>query len=1056
MNSTQLGLFSRQISLCVFSVTLVTTAASPAGAAVPAGTGAGPGSSNAAPKDEPVELSPFVVRESGETGWVATETLAGSRLRTDLRDVPNQIETLTKEFMQDLDVTNLDDALIYTANTENKTEFASTSTAGDATNFPAEIGRVRGLNTPTKSRNFFETASPTDNYNLDRLSVASGPNAILFGLGSPAGILDSTPARALMRNRYGFTLRYDSLDSKRGTFDANVMIVPQKLAVRLMGVSQTNYTEKKPNFDRSDRLYGTITFKPFQHTALTVQTERSSRTWDRAPRTAPGDLVTLWLTADKIPGSGYTTAKPLFDNSNTANFNTIASNLVFARQTANPVMVQGEAGLRNWNNSVVVKSPSTMPGVDPTFDAGKRFTLTDPSIFPFDVSLPGRARGNDLGGTWKDIILEQRIVDNLFLELAYNHDKSTNHILTAGGQQVGDDHALEVDANRFIPGTTTPNPHVGQFYYQGNVRNRMMLFHREDWRASLSYEIDVARKFGEQGGWRKWLGRHRLMGLYSQADVENRDQGNMGRYILDDPVITGVALRAKTFQNWATNASRVPVYRHYFANPYEPTNAFGPFRGDWTLTDANGQPYKLYAFDTPLRAADGKMLGAASSPGGNKNKTNARIFVWQGFFLPDRDHRDRLVLTYGTRKDIARSATLDAASVTQDFSGLYPTLWAAQFDKFGPAQSGRNSNLGVVARPVRWLSLFYNKSTTFDVNVGRYGAFGNELPGAGGDGRDFGIRVDLWHNKLALKLNKYETTLGPARATNEVNDALKTPMLNIENRVLELDPSTPRINVTDGNRHGFGTFPSGQYNVISDQTGKGYELELNFSPSPSWNIRLNGAKAQAKETNIGQDWFQWLDLRVPFWQAVVAKNGEVDSAGRPVTWNTAPLSVNPTTGEPSAQTLAQYYQSVLVGQKIAFVRAVDGRDNPVVHGYRANAIVNYRFIEGRLKGFNVGGAFRYREAPVIGYGARTNSDGARLLDLDTAYKGEADRFVDFMAGYRGRLKAFGGVTYRLQLNIRNLLNRNDPIPIAALTTGAVYRVATVDSRLTSITFGVDF
>ena len=184
----------------------------------------------------------------------------------------------------------------------------------------------------------------------------------------------------------------------------------------------------------------------------------------------------------------------------------------------------------------------------------------------------------------------------------------------------------------------------------------------------------------------------------------------------------------------------------------------------------------------------------------------------------------------------------------------------------------------------------------------------------------------------------------------------------------------------------------------------------------------------------------------------MAKNGEVDSARRPVTWTTAPFSVT----QPTGQTLAQYYQSTLVGQAVAYVQAVDGRSNPNARAARANAIVNYRFDEGRLKGFSVGGAFRYRAAPVIGYGALTNSAGARLLDLDTEYKGEADRFVDFMAGYRGRLKAFGGLNYRLQLNIRNLLNRTDPIPIAALTTGAVYRVATVDSRVTAIDFGVDF
>src|SRR3954469_2218027 len=71
----------------------------------------------------PVELSPFVVSTTSDTGWVATETLAGSRLRTNFKDVPNQIETLTKDFMDDLGVSNINQALIYTANTENSNDF---------------------------------------------------------------------------------------------------------------------------------------------------------------------------------------------------------------------------------------------------------------------------------------------------------------------------------------------------------------------------------------------------------------------------------------------------------------------------------------------------------------------------------------------------------------------------------------------------------------------------------------------------------------------------------------------------------------------------------------------------------------------------------------------------------------------------------------------------------------------------------------------------------------------------------------------------------------------
>lgn len=995
--------------------------------------------------DDTIVLSPFVVSEE-ESGWVATETIGGTRLRTDFKDVPNQLETLTKEFMQDLGVTNFDDALIYVSNAESRSEY-SDGPVNDA-QFPAAPGRVRGLGEGTLSRNFFPTKSPTDNYNIDRATVASGPNAILFGLGSPSGILDATPARALMRNRYGFTLQFDSESSKRATFDANFVVLPKKLSFRLIGLTKDSYTDKRPNYDHDDRIYGAMTFKPFKRTTLSVQAERIDRATNRSSRVTPFDFVTPWLYADQIPGSGYG-AKPIYVNTS---FTGIGTNRIFAQAGENPVMIQGEpeGAMRSWRNSVTVKSPGTLPGVDPTFDAGASYTLTDPSIFPFDVYVIGNSRVSGLDGRNATVILEQALADNLFLELAYNYDKSDNEILTSGGNPSASSIRLMVDANMYIPGTTTPNPHAGEYYFQGTSANRLQYFDREDWRATLSYEFDAAKKLGQRHSWMKWLGRHRLLGLYSLSEDQRLDQNAFQRRILDDPVIPGVTLRPKTFQNWANHASRIPQYRHYLGDPYEPTEAFGPFWGQWITKDANGNPYELY-YISPYVTADGKRLGAQQATSGIKNKLDSQILVWQGYFLPDRQQRERLVLTYGYRKDGARSATLDNASIAQDFSGLYPVLWDVGYDPYGERQTGITRNYGVVGRPLPWLSLSYNESTTFNLSTGRLGPFGETLPGAEGEGRDYGVRIDLWQNKLSLKVNSYETSLGPTNAIQRINN-FTNQFRNVENRALELDPTLPQINVKDGNMRGFPVLANLNYSISSYRSAKGYEAELNFSPTRNWNIRLNGSKGKATETDIGGPWYTWLEERLKVWERLVAKNGEVDSAGNPVTWTTAPYNE----ANPDGQTLAQYYQSQVVGNALAYIKAVDGRSNPNIRALRANLIVNYRFTEGRLKGFNVGAAYRYRGAPVIGYGLKTNEFGTTVLDLDTKYKGPSENFIDFMTGYRGKMKAFGGFDYRIQLNVRNLLDETDPVPNYALTTGVVSQLLTVDPRLISVTFGVDF
>ena len=1001
------------------------------------------------PAREVVELSPFVIAAAADTGWVATETLAGSRLRTSFKDVPNQIETLTKDFMQDLGLGSLDQALMYTANVENSNDYIP-ATAGNQVASPAAGGRVRGIGAGTLTRNFFQVHNPTDNFNLDRATVASGPNAILFGLGSPAGILDATPARATMRNRYAFELQYDSENSRRGTFDANVVVRPQWLALRLMGLSKREFTEKKPNLDRDDRIYGALTFTPFKSTTLILQGERAKRNWNRAPRIVPTDNVSPWLQANQIPGSGYATARPVYNNSSLTG---IATNVIFNQDGENPVLIQGgSVPLQSWRNAVIVRGPGSLPGVDPVFDGGANYTLLDPAIFPFDVNIVGSARTTTLGAYTKTLILEQRLAANLFLEVAYNREDAHDHRLTAGGQAGSSDFRLDVDANQFIPGTTTPNPNLGKFYFQGGTANDLEFQERTDWRATLSYEIDPRRGTANRGGWFKWLGRHRFSGLYTESRSSVLGQQNFGRRILDDPVITGVALRAKNQQNWAAHATRTPQFRHYFGDPREPTLAAGSMLGDWSLTDSTGRPFTLYAYDSPLRSAvTGKRLAASQVSSGSRNETSALVFAWQGFFLRDRENLERLVLTYGYRKDTARSASLDADSVLLDFSGLYPVLWDARFDKFGAAQSGINRNIGVVLRPFRWLSGFYNRSTTFDLNIGRYDPFGNDIPGAGGDGRDYGIRLDLWSDKLTLRLNRYENSVGPQRASNQINQFRDT-FYNIEQRVLALDPSAPTINVTDGNRRGFRVAGRPNYYIMSDSRSSGYEAELNLTPVRDWNIRVNGAMSEAVESNIGGPWFAWRDARLPVWQAVVARNGEVDANGRPVTWKTAPYSAIAPTG----QTLEQYYNSALIGQALSFMSAADGRATDTARGARANLITSYRFSDSRLKRFNIGGALRWRAAPTIGYGVKTTATGSKVLDLDRAFIGQPETYVDLLAGYRGRLKALGEMRYRVQLNVRNLLNRNNPIPVGALTTGAVARLATIDSRVYVLTFAAEF
>ena len=60
---------------------------------------------------------------------------------------------------------------------------------------------MRGLASADNTRDFFVTDIPWDSYNVDRIDIQRGPGSILFGLGSPAGIVNASMNSAGFRNK---------------------------------------------------------------------------------------------------------------------------------------------------------------------------------------------------------------------------------------------------------------------------------------------------------------------------------------------------------------------------------------------------------------------------------------------------------------------------------------------------------------------------------------------------------------------------------------------------------------------------------------------------------------------------------------------------------------------------------------------------------------------------------------------------------------------------------------------------------------------------------------
>lgn len=266
--------------------------------------------------EEIFDLSPFQVSGTEDIGYIATSTLAGSRLNTRLEDVAASISVVTKEFLEDIGAKNAGDLLSYTAGTEvggTRGNFTNASAAAGGQGTPTDIGnirtggqgtRVRGLAEADSTRNYFQTSIPWDSYNTDRIEISRGSNAVLFGLGSPAGIINNTTQNALFTNDGRVRLEVDSFGSVRGEFNVNREVIKNVLAVRVAGLKNQRKFEQKDAFQDHRRLYVATSFQKnffgerngvWGGTIINANYE-SGRIDSNNPRTTPpADFVTPWF-----------------------------------------------------------------------------------------------------------------------------------------------------------------------------------------------------------------------------------------------------------------------------------------------------------------------------------------------------------------------------------------------------------------------------------------------------------------------------------------------------------------------------------------------------------------------------------------------------------------------------------------------------------------------------------------------------------------------------------------------------------------------------------------
>ena len=531
-------------------------------------------------EDEDVfDLSTFVISEEETIGYQATTTLAGSRLKTNLRDVGAAVSVVTKEIFDDTGATDASTILSYMANTEvsgPNGNFADVSFSGGQPNpseqqrMPQNSQRVRGLAKASLTRGFFLTDIPFDSYNSYRVTVNRGPNSLLFGIGEPGGVINNAVNGASLGQDFGeISVRVGERGSYRTTFYYNKVLIEDRLALRFSALNENTEFKQRPTYESDERFYLALNLTLFKNegsdlldkTVIRGNFETGEIEGNPPSIIPPAEGISNWFSLpsrssiESITGStlpaywddGSWSSKLIVDTQWGADFNrvpapvgdyvTIQMPLVYRDLNAKTPSVGlasdssivGTMGRVVWVNgrdpgflarfdTIGSRSP-VVRGLYPGFTAG---TINDTQVFDNrELSLAGTLNYvlSDFDAT--NIALEQTFwKGKAGIELVFdsqNYENFARLPFDAGSGSNGSALDLWVDMNTHLS-NQEPNPNVGLVAIRNRgTPKRTTISDREATRLTAFADIDLT----EKDGWLRHLGRHVLTGLYNKQEIDS-------------------------------------------------------------------------------------------------------------------------------------------------------------------------------------------------------------------------------------------------------------------------------------------------------------------------------------------------------------------------------------------------------------------------------------------------------------------------------------------------------------------------------------------------------
>jgi outer membrane receptor protein involved in Fe transport len=232
------------------------------------------------PADEAVLLSPFTVASERSAGYEATNTNSLIGTQTALKNVPITADVMNRQFFDDLGVTNSADALrFFAAGIGAPVRGAGNAPGGEGAQQGDMLGvpnfSIRGFSGSNARADGVVTGELLmfDQFAVDRTEIIRGPQTLLYGAGSPAGVMNFVSKQANFGARsFLGRLRLAEQGSWRTELDLSQPL-GRRLALRLAAVRDQNRYWRENLGDDNKGLYGQAAFRPWDNLTVRVQAE---------------------------------------------------------------------------------------------------------------------------------------------------------------------------------------------------------------------------------------------------------------------------------------------------------------------------------------------------------------------------------------------------------------------------------------------------------------------------------------------------------------------------------------------------------------------------------------------------------------------------------------------------------------------------------------------------------------------------------------------------------------------------------------------------------------